>query len=77
MPSTPNPDNDPRKHVQLASELRRQIANGTLRPGEPVPSIGTLAGSRGWSRGPCIKALHTLEAEGLLRRTPGLGYYVI
>jgi GntR family transcriptional regulator len=72
MPSTPR-----WKNVRLADELRRQIADGTIRPGRPMPSITELAGQRGWSRGPCRIAMQKLEAEGLLLRRPGRGYYVI
>jgi DNA-binding GntR family transcriptional regulator len=35
-----------------------------------------LAADRKWSRQTCARALQTLEAEGLLTRYPGSGYYV-
>jgi DNA-binding GntR family transcriptional regulator len=76
MPSIPSPEDDRRKYVQLADELRRQITDGTLRPGQALPSITKLAAERGWSRGPCRQAMQTLTDGGLVRRTPGLGYYV-
>jgi DNA-binding GntR family transcriptional regulator len=63
--------------VQLAAELRRCIQDGTLRPGAPLPSITALAAGRGgWARQTCAKALHNLEADGLLVRVTGLGYYL-
>jgi GntR family transcriptional regulator len=77
MRSTPQPDDDPRKYVQLAEELRRLIRNGALRPGQAVPSITTLAAERGWSRGTCRHTLQVLEDEGLVRRAVGLGYFVV
>lgn len=77
MPSMLKPEDDPRKYVQLANELRRQIKDGALRPGQPVPSITELAAERGWSRGTCRQAMQTLTDEGLVGRTPGLGYYVV
>jgi DNA-binding GntR family transcriptional regulator len=68
---------DPRKYVQLAAQLRHCIEDGTLRPGDPVPSITALAAGRGgWARQTCAKALRILEADGLLVRVSGLGYYV-
>jgi len=71
------PEADPRKYVKLAAHLRRGIDDGTLRPGDPAPGITTLAaGHGGWARQTCAKALHLLEAEGLLFRVKGLGYYV-
>jgi DNA-binding GntR family transcriptional regulator len=68
---------DPRKYVQLASLLRGQILDGTLRPGDCAPSITTLAAEHGgWARQTCAKALRMLEAEGLLLRVHGLGYFI-
>jgi len=62
--------------VRLAARLRREIAEGTLAPGMPTPSITTLSQQYGHARQTCAKALRTLEDEGLLTRIPGLGYYV-
>ena len=69
-------ESDPRAYVRLAARLRREIAEGTLTPGMPTPSITTLSQEYGHARQTCAKALHTLEEEGLLTRIPGLGYYV-
>lgn len=69
-------NDDPRVYVRLTERLRRQITDGTLRTGMPVPSITTLAKNTGHARQTCAKALRTLEGEGLLHRVPGLGYYV-
>jgi DNA-binding GntR family transcriptional regulator len=62
--------------VRLAAQLRREIAEGTLAPGMPTPSITTLSQRYGHARQTCAKALRMLEDEGLLTRIPGLGYYV-
>jgi DNA-binding GntR family transcriptional regulator len=72
----PGPEGDPRKYVRLAAELRMQIEEGGLPAGHPVPSITRLAAERGWARGTCAGALQLLAEQGLLRRVPGLGYYV-
>jgi GntR family transcriptional regulator len=69
-------ESDPRAYVRLASRLRREIAEGTLTPGMPAPSITTLSQQHGHARQTCAKALRILEDEGLLTRFPGLGYYV-
>jgi DNA-binding transcriptional regulator YhcF (GntR family) len=69
-------ESDPRAYVRLAALLRRQIAEGTLAPGMPTPSITTLSQEYGHARQTCAKALRVLEDEGLLVRIPGLGYYV-
>ena len=67
---------DPRIYVRIADDLRRQIADGTLRPGTPVPSITTLSQEHGTARQTAAKALRLLESEGLVVRIQGLGYYV-
>jgi len=72
-----NPQADPRKYVRLAASLRERILDGTLRPGDSVPSISTLAAEYGgWASQTCAKALQMLEAEGLLLRVRGLGYFI-
>jgi DNA-binding GntR family transcriptional regulator len=72
-----NPQADSRKYVRLAAALRGRILDGTLRPGESVPSITTLVTEHGgWARQTCAKALRMLEAEGLLIRVYGLGYFI-
>ena len=62
--------------MRLAAGLRRQIAEGTLAPGMPAPSITTLSQQYGHARQTCAKALRTLEDEGMATRIPGLGYYI-
>jgi DNA-binding GntR family transcriptional regulator len=69
-------ESDPRAYVRLAARLRREIADGTLAPGMPTPSITTLSQEYDHARQTCAKALRVLEEEGLLTRIPGLGYYV-
>src|ERR1700748_2688738 len=65
-------ESDPRAYVRLAARMRREIAEGTLAPGMPTPSITTLSQQYGHARQTCAKALRTLEDEGLLTRIPGL-----
>jgi DNA-binding GntR family transcriptional regulator len=67
---------DPRSYVQLAARLRKQILNGQLAPGCPVPSITTFSQELGHARQTCSKAMQLLEQEGLLVRVPGCGYFV-
>lgn len=69
-------ESDPRAYVRLAARLRRQIADGTLAPGMPTPSITSLCQELGHARQTCAKALRILEDEGLVNRVPGLGYFV-
>lgn len=62
--------------MRVASQLRQQVEDGTLRPGTPTPSITTLVQEHGIARQTAAKALRLLETEGLVTRIPGLGYYV-
>lgn len=57
------------KYARVAAAVRRQIADGTLRPGEPAPSGAALSRVTGYSTLTCRKALRQLIADGLL--TPG------
>jgi DNA-binding GntR family transcriptional regulator len=69
-------EDDPRAYVRIAAAVRHQITSGELAPGQPVPSITALVQEHGVARQTAAKALRMLETEGLLRRIPGLGYYV-
>ena len=70
-------EDDPRKWVRIAAQLRSRIESGKLAPGEPVPSITQLTQEHGVARETAAHALKILEEEGYIRRYPGLGYYVI
>ena len=67
---------DPRIYVRIAAQLRQRIEAGELAAGQPVPSITTLTQEWHVARETAAHALATLEAEGLVRRYPGRGYYV-
>jgi DNA-binding GntR family transcriptional regulator len=67
---------DPRAYLRLAEVTREQISSGRLRRGQPLPSITSLCREHGRARQTCSKAYRILEAEGLVRRFPGLGYFV-
>jgi transcriptional regulator with XRE-family HTH domain len=54
------------KYLRVAGVIRRQIADGTLRPGQPAPSGAELSRAFGFSTLTCRKALRALIAEGLL-----------
>lgn len=61
---------------QLETELRRQIDQGELRPGEALPTEHQLCRQLGISRTPVRRALGRLAAAGLVVRTPGRGTHV-
>lgn len=61
---------------RLAEELRRDIADGRLSPGERVPSIRQLAERHGIAPMTVKNALRELQDEGLVRTDPGRGTFV-
>lgn len=71
-------ENNPeqRKYLRLAALLREEIANGLLVPGSPLSSIGELCRAHQIPRQTASKTLRTLEADGLVYRLPGLGYFI-
>jgi DNA-binding GntR family transcriptional regulator len=67
---------DPRLWVRIAEDLREKLTSGVIAAGSTV-SITPLAEEWGSSRETVAKALRALEGDGLIRRYPGLGYYVL
>jgi DNA-binding transcriptional regulator YhcF (GntR family) len=58
------------KYARVAAAVRRQIAAGTLRPGQPAPSGAALSRVTGFSTLTCRRALRVLVAEGILIAGP-------
>jgi hypothetical protein len=54
------------KYARVAEDVRAQIADGTLRPGQPAPSGAALSRVTGYSTLTCRKALRVLIADGAL-----------
>src|ERR1700691_538181 len=54
------------KDLRVAAAIRRQIADGTLRPGQPAPSGAELSRATGFATLTCRKALRELIADGIL-----------
>jgi DNA-binding GntR family transcriptional regulator len=67
--------NDPRKYVQICADLREKLTAGVIPAGDFV-AIYPVSREWGASRQTVAKALGVLEGDGLLKRYPGLGYYV-
>jgi DNA-binding LacI/PurR family transcriptional regulator len=70
-PSSPRP-----LYLQLADQLRRQIENGTLKPGERLLPEIEIAKGYGLARGTVRQALLLLVNLGLLQRTRRKGTFV-
>ena len=61
---------------QLADILRAKIDSGELPAGRIMPSENTLSQEYGLARGTVVKALDSLESDGLVERIQGRGTFV-
>lgn len=64
-------------HEQVASELRRAIAEGEAAPGERLPPARYLAAVLGVNHNTVLRALHTLRDEGILEFRRGRGITIV
>lgn len=67
---------DPRIYLRIAGDLRSRIEAGEFTADGKIPSVRTLMQEYGVAYDTAQHAVKTLEAEGLVRRYPGRGYYV-
>ncbi len=65
------------KYRQIADHLRTQIMDGTLAPGDPIPSTDQLRREYGVTVGVASQARQVLVSEGLVEGRPGSGAYVL
>ncbi|MGV3523841.1 MAG: PLP-dependent aminotransferase family protein [Candidatus Sericytochromatia bacterium] len=63
-------------YAQLQGDLREMIQQGTLQPGERLPSLRQMQRSRGVSLATVMQAYTLLEAEGWIETRPQSGFYV-
>jgi GntR family transcriptional regulator len=63
-------------HDQAAAQIRRSIAEGDARPGDPLPPAKDLAAVMGLNANTVLGALRTLRDEGLLEFRRGRGIRV-
>jgi DNA-binding GntR family transcriptional regulator len=67
---------DPRIYLRIAGALRERIRAGEFAGDGKIPSVRTVAQEYEVAYDTAQHAVRTLEAEGLVRRYPGRGYYV-
>jgi len=63
-------------HEQVASQIRRSIAEGDAKPGERLPPARDLAAVMHVNTNTVLRALRALREEGLLEFRRGLGVRV-
>ncbi len=62
--------------AQLRGEIRHAIARGTLRPGDPLPTVRQLADDLGVNLNTVARAYRLLESDGLVTSIRGRGSVV-
>ena len=63
-------------YLQLVDQIRYAAASGTLRSGEPLPSIRPLAEELRVNRNTIAKAYAELEGQGVIETLPGKGCFL-
>lgn len=62
----------PAVYTQIADEIHTQIAEGTLAPGDPVPSGDLICRTYGVGMGTAERALRLLTWRGLIEAESGI-----
>ena len=71
-----NADSQLPLYLQVAAELRREIAEGEVKPGGRLPPARDMAAVRGVNHNTMFRALRHLRDEGLLEFQRGRGITV-
>lgn len=61
---------------QIVDQVRHAVAAGRQRPGDPLPSVRTLAGQLVVNPNTVAKAYAELVRDGLIESRQGRGYFV-
>lgn len=69
-------DNNLPIYMQIMSYLKGQIINGSLKPGERIPSVRELATDLQINPNTVQRTFSELEREGIVITKRGLGRYV-
>jgi len=75
-PGQPAASGTPPQYRRIATELRTEIEQGALTPGDALPSEAALMERYGVARGTARQALADLEGAGLIESIHGKGRYV-
>src|SRR5260370_2087819 len=63
-------------YLQVGDQIKAAAASGTLRTGEPLPSIRPLAEELRLNRNTIAKAYTELESQGVIETIPGKGCFL-
>jgi len=63
-------------YTQIGNQLKQEIIEGRLAPGELLPSIRSLASDLNISVITTKRAYEELEKEGMVYSVPGKGFFV-
>jgi|ERR1043166_7390499 GntR family transcriptional regulator len=63
-------------YLQIVDQIKSAAASGTLRSGEPLPSIRPLAEELRVNRNTIAKAYTELESQGVIETLPGKGCFL-
>jgi len=63
-------------YLQVVDQIKAAAAAGTLRVGEPLPSIRPLAEELRLNRNTIAKAYTELESQGIIETIPGKGCFL-
>jgi DNA-binding transcriptional regulator YhcF (GntR family) len=69
------PPDDPRKYVQIANDMLRQIIDGVLEPGDVV-TITELTEDHKVARQTARRAIREIEASGLIAGYGTAGFVI-
>lgn len=72
----PNPSSGVPIYLQLMEQIKHAIETGSLRPGEQLPGIRSLAETLVINPNTIAKVYRELEHEGVLELRHGLGAFV-
>jgi len=64
-------------YVQLVEQVRQALLNGTLRPGDRLPTVKEVVGAIAINPNTVLKAYRDLEREGLVEGRQGVGTFVL
>jgi DNA-binding transcriptional regulator YhcF (GntR family) len=63
-------------YKQIIQSICDHIDDGTLKAGDPVPSVNQVAHTFGLARGSVFTAYNELKASGIIKSVPGKGFFV-